>query len=140
MRSPNYSSINSSPDDTRLAQIIGNESALASADVVIVGIPTDEGIRRNGGRIGASEAPNAIREWLGKLTPYAGPHFNKHLNDLHIVDLGDVPSSDLETMHEAASIIAKEMIAAGKIVIALGGGHDVTYSLVQGFGRAQHVS
>src|SRR5207237_10492590 len=28
---------------------------------------------------------------------------------------------------------AKEMISAGKTVIALGGGHDVTYPLVRGF-------
>jgi formiminoglutamase len=132
---PQYPAINSASDDPRLANLIqaASESAIAEADVIIFGIPTDEGIRRNSGRIGASEAPNAIREWLGKLTPYAGPHFNRHLNDLRIVDLGDVPSGNLETMHEAAAIIAKEMIAAGKIVIALGGGHDVTYPLVRGF-------
>jgi formiminoglutamase len=132
---PQYPAIHASPDDPRLADLIkiASESTIAEANVILFGIPTDEGIRRNGGRIGASEAPNAIRQWLGKLTPYAGPHFNRHLNDLRIVDLGDVPMGDLETMHEAAAIIAKEMIAVGKIVIALGGGHDVTYPLVRGF-------
>ncbi len=132
---PQYPAIHASPDDPRLADLIkiASESTIAEADVIIFGIPTDDGIRRNGGRIGASEAPNAIRQWLGKLTPYAGPHFNRHLNDLYIVDLGDVPMGDLETMHEAAAIIAKEMIAAGKIVITLGGGHDITYPLVRGF-------
>jgi formimidoylglutamase len=132
---PQYPAVHSASDDPRLASLIqaATESTIAEAGVILFGIPTGEGIRRNGGRIGASEAPNAIREWLGKLTPYAGPHFNLHVNDLRIVDLGDVPPGDLETMHEAASIIAKEMIAAGKIVIALGGGHDVTYPLVRGF-------
>jgi formiminoglutamase len=132
---PQYPPVNSASDDPRLADLIkiASETSIAEADVILFGIPTDEGIRRNGGRIGASEAPNAIRQWLGKLTPYAGPHFNRHVNDLRIVDLGDVPSGDLETMHEAAAIIAKEMIAAGKIVIVLGGGHDITYPLVRGF-------
>ncbi len=132
---PQYPAVNTASDDPRLASLIqaATESTIAEADVILFGIPTDEGIRRNGGRFGASEAPNAIREWLGKLTPYAGPHFNRHVNDLRIVDLGDIPKGDLETMHEATAIIAKEMIAAGKIVIALGGGHDVTYPLVRGF-------
>jgi formiminoglutamase len=138
---PQYPTINSTSGDPRLADLIqfATEASIAEADVILFGIPTDEGIRRNGGRIGASEAPNAIRQWLGKLTPYAGPHFNRHLNELKIVDLGDIPSGDLETMHEAAAIIAKEMISTGKIVLALGGGHDVTYPLVQGFGGAQDV-
>ena len=132
---PHYPAFHSASDDPRLADLIkiASESSIAEAGVIIFGIPTDEGIRRNGGRIGASEAPNAIRQWLGKLTPYAGPHFNRHLNDLQIVDLGDIPSGNLETMHEAAAIVAKEMIAVGKIVVALGGGHDVTYPLVRGF-------
>ncbi len=132
---PEYPAVNSAVDDPRLADIIrsATESTIAEADVVIFGIPTNEGIRRNGGRLGASEAPNAIREWLGKLTPYAGPHFNRHLNDLRIVDLGDVNQGYLEAMHVTAAQVTLEMIAAGKIVIALGGGHDVTYPLARGF-------
>ncbi len=138
---PQYPAVNSASDDPRLASIIQapTESTIAEADVVLFGVPTNEGIRRNGGRLGASEAPNAIRQWFGKLTPYAGPHFNKHLNDLHIVDLGDINQGYLDDMHESASQVTQELIAAGKIVIALGGGHDVTYPLVQGFGRAQHA-
>jgi formimidoylglutamase len=130
---PNYPSINSSSDDPRLAQIIGDESSLASADVVILGIPTDEGIQRNGGRIGASEAPNAIRQFLGKLTPYAGPHFEHHIDELKIADIGDIAIGNLEEMHARATEIIQELSASGKIVIALGGGHDITYSLVRGF-------
>ncbi len=117
--------------DPRLADLI--VASAEDADVVIFGVPTDEGIRRNGGRIGASQAPTAIREWLGKLTPFAGPHFRRHLDDLRIADLGSIPEGDLEAMHEAASQTTSELIGSGKIVVALGGGHDVTYPLVQGF-------
>ncbi len=132
---PQYPAVNSASDDPRLADLIkiASESTIAEADVILFGIPTDEGIRRNGGRIGASEAPNAIRQWLGKLTPFAGPHFNRHLDELKIVDLGDVTAGNLETMHEQAFSITKELIANGKIVVALGGGHDITYPLVQAF-------
>ncbi len=129
------------PLDTRLGNIVqpATQATLDKADVVIFGIPTDEGIRRNGGRVGASEAPNEIRQWFGKLTPYAGPQFKHHIDSLKIVDFGDIALGDLEAMHEQASLLVQELSAAGKIIIALGGGHDVTYPLVKGFGRAQHL-
>src|SRR5438067_112075 len=117
--------------DPRLSDLI--HSHPEQADVVIIGIPTDEGIARNGGRIGAAQAPATIRESLQKLTPYAGPQFKQQLNDIRIADIGDIASGDLETMHDRASAAISELIAAGKIVIALGGGHDVTYPLVKGF-------
>ncbi len=126
-------------NDPRLSDLILPASDASSADIIIFGVPTDEGIRRNGGRTGASEAPDAIRHWLGKLTPFAGPHFKRQLDEIRIADLGNIPDGDLEAMHEAALQRTSELIASGKIVVALGGGHDVTYPLVQGFGRAQHV-
>lgn len=117
--------------DPRLSDLL--LSSPDAADVVVFGVPTDDGIRRNGGRVGASKAPGAIREWLGKLTPFAGPQFKHHIDAIRIVDLGDIAHGDLEAMHDAASRMAGELIAAGKIVIALGGGHDVTYPLAKGF-------
>src|SRR5579871_5554586 len=98
--------------DPRLRDLI--QSTPDNADVVLLGIPTDEGIARNGGHVGASQAPAAIREWLGKLTPYAGPQFQQHLDDIRIADIGDVSGSSLEEMHEAASQKIAELIRAGK--------------------------
>lgn len=140
LTSPQYPVVHSAPDDPRLAQLIStNPVDLDIADVVIFGVPTDEGIRRNGGRVGASESPNAIRQFLAKHTPYAGPQFKNHIDHLRVVDLGDVAAGELEAMHDAAATITGELVAQRKIVIALGGGHDVTYPLAKGFGRAQPV-
>ena len=33
-------------------------------DVVLVGFPHDEGVRRNGGRVGAAKAPDVVRKWV----------------------------------------------------------------------------
>ncbi|HET6513377.1 MAG TPA: formimidoylglutamase [Candidatus Kapabacteria bacterium] len=126
-------SITSSPEDPRLGQLIGGLDQLDAADIIIFGIPTDEGIRRNGGRIGASQAPDKIREYLAKLTPFAGPGHKRQLDELRIVDLGNVPTGELEDMHELARTITSELIDRGKFVIALGGGHDVSYPLVKGY-------
>src|SRR5439155_21579169 len=62
------------PDDPRLSEIIefwqGDHAALAPGRAVLIGFPQDEGVRRNGGRTGAAEAPDEIRRWLYRLTPW----------------------------------------------------------------------
>jgi formiminoglutamase len=136
----NYS-IAPSNDDPRLGQLISGIDKLDQADVVIFGVPTDEGIRRNGGRPGALQAPNKIRQHLSKLTPYAGPAYKRQISDLKIVDLGNVMDDELALMHDVAQEVTTKLIAQNKFVIALGGGHDVTYPLVKGFGeRYKNVS
>src|SRR5438093_11057310 len=63
-------------DDPRLWEITecwdGNPRALQPGRAVLVGFPQDEGVRRNGGRVGAAKAPDEIRSWLGRLTPWDG--------------------------------------------------------------------
>jgi len=58
------------PNDPRLGEVVcREESTYAAAEIVILGCPQDEGIRRNGGRIGAAAAPDAIREQFYRLNP-----------------------------------------------------------------------
>lgn len=122
-------------EDPRLGSLIGTAESLADAQVVILGVPTDEGIRRNGGRTGAAEAPDRIRHHLSKLTAYPGPGFEGSIADLRIVDLGNVTGDSLEAQHAAAREISASLTKQGKFVIALGGGHDVTYPLAAGFAQ-----
>jgi formimidoylglutamase len=132
LSAPLYPEIFSSDDDPRLGQLIGAPSAVADADVVLLGVPTDEGIVRNGGRPGASAAPAAIRTALARLTPFAGPQFKEHVDRLKIADIGDVATGPLEKMHDVAQQAVAELIRAGKIVIVLGGGHDITFPCAKG--------
>ncbi|HEX5316147.1 MAG TPA: formimidoylglutamase [Candidatus Kapabacteria bacterium] len=124
-------------NDPRLADLILPASEAAQADVIIFGVPTDEGIARNGGRKGASQAPSEIRKWLGKLTPYAGPQFKRQLEDVLIADVGDIEHGDLETMHTNAMELSRKFTSQGKVIIALGGGHDITYPLAKGFANGR---
>jgi arginase family enzyme len=58
-------------NDPRLGQIVSSkEKDYDAADIIILGCPQDEGVRRNGGRAGAAAAPNAIRDQFYKLTPF----------------------------------------------------------------------
>lgn len=48
------------PDDIRIGETITKNTD--KGDVVLVGFPYDEGVRRNNGRIGAAEGPAAFRK------------------------------------------------------------------------------
>jgi formiminoglutamase len=92
----------------------------AAAEIVILGCPQDEGVKRNNGRIGAAEAPRAIREQFYRLTPF---NIKKRLFDLGDITLG----GSLEETHETHCSVAKQVLADGKRLIVLGGGNDISY-------------
>src|SRR5258708_21806568 len=58
-------------NDPRLGEVVLRDlEDYEGADIVILGCPQDEGVRRNNGRVGAAAAPNAIREQFYKLTTF----------------------------------------------------------------------
>ncbi len=92
------------------------------ADIVLVGVPTDEGVRRNKGRIGSRFAPREIRRALYRLA------LNPRIHDLKILDLGDVIVREtLEATHEAVKDFVRQLLSDEKIVVVLGGGNDISY-------------
>ena len=96
--------------------------------VAILGFPSDEGVRRNGGRVGAAHAPAAIRDALGRMTPDGrapGP-FVRLLE--HTADLGDVDvTGDLEADQTRLAARVGELLWRGVVPIVLGGGHETAY-------------
>ena len=54
--------------DVRLGDLLG-ESGLDGARCVLIGFPCDEGVRRDGGRVGAAQGARALREALYRLPP-----------------------------------------------------------------------
>jgi formimidoylglutamase len=123
-------------NDLRLGDIIVSTdiSGTSDADVVIIGVPSDEGILRNGGRVGASQAPGEIRKYLRKLTPSftASTDISK-LSICDLGDLGDLSGTTLEELHSNARSAISQIIDKDKMAIVLGGGHDITYPLASGF-------
>ena len=95
--------------------------AFGTAQVAIVGCGQDEGVRRNGGRPGAAQGPAEIRRALYRMTMNG-------LQDLGICDAGDiVVSPTLEETHATLQGVVAELLEAGKVVIVLGGGNDISY-------------
>lgn len=108
-------------NDPRLGEIVESDPENYNlADIVILGCPQDEGVRRNNGRVGAASAPDAIREQFYKLTPF---NIKKKIFDLGNVQLGGT----LEEMHEAHFNVVAQVLRDGKRAIVLGGGNDISY-------------
>ncbi len=108
-------------NDPRLGSIVHTDSEhYAAADIVILGCPQDEGVRRNNGRVGAAAGPDAIREQFYKLTPL---NIRKKVFDLGDVQIGKT----LEETHSTHFNVASQVLRDGKRIIVLGGGNDISY-------------
>jgi formiminoglutamase len=108
-------------NDPRLGEVVAvDEKEYGAADIVILGCPQDEGVRRNNGRVGASAAPNAIRRQFYKLTTF---NIRKKIFDLGNVKIG----ANLEETHDNHFEIVKQILLDKKRLIVLGGGNDISY-------------
>jgi formiminoglutamase len=128
------------PDDPRLGEVIqdwhGDESALRPGRAVLLGFPQDEGVRRNHGRPGAADAPQAIRHALYHLTPW-DPVSDTDLSQSPPLDLGNVRiAGALEETQEALAEVVAAVLQRGAVPVVLGGGHETAYGHYLGYVRA----
>jgi formiminoglutamase len=139
LRAPSVSIPPTAPDDLRVGQLLGRELTADEAPrVALVGFPTDEGVRRNGGRTGAAQGPAAIRQWLYRLAPdaRAPERFAQLLGRTR--DLGDVVTTgELEQDQAALGELLAPLLAARSFVIVLGGGHETTFGHFLGYTTAE---
>src|SRR5215203_6105477 len=100
-------------NDVRLGEIVPL-TKYEDAHIVIIGCPQDEGVKRNGGRLGAALAPDAIRQEFYRLTPFGIHH--------RICDLGNLELEDsLEETHDRLTSIVEKVLEDKKKIIVLGG-------------------
>jgi formiminoglutamase len=97
--------------------------------IVLVGFACDEGVRRNGGRVGAKDGPKAIRSALANL---AWHHYRP------VCDAGDVTCHDgkLEEAQGSLSQAVYDAIFARQRPLVLGGGHEAAWGSYRGLVRA----
>jgi formiminoglutamase len=108
-------------NDPRVGEVVcWDESDYEAADIVILGCPQDEGVRRNGGRVGVAAAPDAIRKQFYKLTTL---NWRRRVFDLGNVNIGGT----LEETHDTHAAIVANVLRDGKRLIVLGGGNDISY-------------
>ena len=110
-------------NDVRLGEMIKrDEQDYESSQIVILGIPQDEGVQRNKGRKGAKDAPDNIRAQFYKLA------VSEKINSKNIFDLGNVNiNNSLEETHGSLEEIVFQLLYENKKLIILGGGNDISY-------------
>ncbi|WP_244215310.1 formimidoylglutamase [Pedobacter miscanthi] len=109
-----------------------------SAKFVLLGIPEDIGVRANLGIAGAASA------WRPALTAFLNIQSNRFLSGEEVLVLGhfeiDEPSdSSIKVLrNKVAEIddlvypVMEKIVAAGKIPIVIGGGHNNAYPIIKG--------
>ncbi|MGW1157050.1 formimidoylglutamase [Streptomyces sp. NPDC002519] len=98
------------------------------ADVAFVGFGSDEGVRRNKGRQGAANGPDALRRALASM---ALP------KPLRAYDAGDIEvagdgEDGLEAGQQRLGRAVAALVDRGHPVMVLGGGHEVAYGSYSG--------
>lgn len=104
----------------------------------LLGYACDEGVKRNQGRIGAVEGPDAIRKQLAKMP--------NHLNvETQFLDAGTVTclDGDMERAQNTLSEKVVKLLESNVFPILLGGGHDMAYGHYKGikkyFGKNKSI-
>ena len=134
---PSLSLPETAPDDPRLGRLLGGLLGPRDGpEAVILGFPSDEGVRRNGGRVGAQRGPGALRTALYRMAPDArSARFEELLGRTQ--DLGDLEiSGDVESDQQQLGDAIAPYIERGSFVIVLGGGHETSYGHFLGYVRA----
>jgi len=115
----------------RYHQIVQLATTTTPGSVGLIGFVCDEGVRRNNGRVGAKDAPIALRKQLSTL-PWRN---DVHINSL--IDLGDIicEGHELEQAQRELGDKVSDILTNGKAIV-LGGGHETLYGQYLGVRKA----
>lgn len=105
-------------------------TSASQGGVALIGFAVDEGVRRNGGRVGAAHGPEAARKALANLPLLGEPA---------LWDAGDVACAggDLDAAQQALAQQVAQALAQGCLPLVLGGGHEVAWGSFQGVAQAR---
>ena len=97
---------------------MGRWSPGCAPGLTLLGFASDEGVRRNQGRVGAAKGPDHIRQALVNL-PWRG--------QTPVWDSGNIacPGNDLEQAQQGYARQVSVLLNQGQMVAGLGGGHEI---------------
>lgn len=118
----------SAGDTRRLHQVVQAFDAQTRDGSALIGFACDEGVRRNHGRIGAAQGPDAIRRMLANLPAHGISA---------LCDAGNIACTDgnLEQAQQQLAALIADVKAQGIFPLVLGGGHEVAYGTFLGIAR-----
>lgn len=112
--------IDPEPDAWRWHQRVQPFAAAAAPGLALLGFACDEGVRRNQGRVGAAQGPQALRRALANLAWH---------RQSPVLDAGDIccPDGDLQAAQARLARAVRALLEAGHLPLVLGGGHEVAF-------------
>lgn len=125
--------------DPRIGDLIKHQEPTHPL-MVLIGFPSDEGVRRNGGRTGAAAGPEHIRRALYKLTPdpIVFEPFCALLEATY--DAGNLPiTGNLEKDQIRLGEEVGRWLKQGVIPIIIGGGHETAFGHYLGYEPLQEA-
>ena len=109
----------------------GLQTSFEKSKYVIFGVPFDTtSTYRTGARFG----PNAIRQASLNIETYS---FRSGIDveDVALYDAGDLHvSTDAKKTNDMTKLVVEDILAAGKMPVALGGEHTITLGIAKGLG------
>lgn len=97
---------------------------------VLLGYPDDEGVKINGGRVGAKDGPDEIRKHLFKMTP----SLSAKKQSRSFYNLGNISlEGAIQDRHNTAKNLVYDLLSKNAKVVTMGGGHDYGYSDMAAF-------
>jgi formiminoglutamase len=121
-----------------LAAAVAAHDGARSRPAVLLGFRSEEGVRRNKGRLGAAEGPGAIRAALGPLAF----HLDREVfdaGDVAVVTGGDEFPGDLEGGQDRFGAALAAALDAGALTVGLGGGHETAYASYVGLVQSERT-
>lgn len=98
----------------------------------LIGFASDEGVRRNHGRVGAVEGPDALRAALAPLAVLDGTGVLVDAGDVAVERGDDAAPGDLEAGQAALGAALADLLDAHDLAVVLGGGHETAYASYRG--------
>jgi len=121
-------------DDPRMGDIIkrvetdSNYKASSKLHLGLLGFPYDEGVRRNGGRVGSKDGPIVLRKLMQRIGTVVNVEYNADLRQIEMLDFGDIDGSlSLEEGHKKLRETVGSLIKNGVIPFVVGGGNDQSF-------------
>lgn len=135
IKKPTISPPNTNENDLRLGHLLARDlEDDATPKAVLIGFPSDKGVQINGGRPGASDAPEVIRKQLYKMTPSAEEY--EPFVDLvtHCRDDGDlIIHGELDEDQQNMGDVLAGYLEQDIVPIILGGGHETAFAHFLGY-------
>ena len=118
------------PETFRWHQVVRPMERNAAAGIALLGFASDEGVRRNHGRVGAAQGPSTLRKALANL-PVA------HSRPLY--DAGDIAciDGDLEGAQQRYADCVTDLLAQGHFPVGMGGGHEIAFGSYRGLANSR---